>query len=113
VNRSPITKQRSQWEELKPLVLGPVFALRWNRRVNDGVLVVQFSNDPDGLHLSISHRGHDAKIRRYPTWDEIADARDVFLPGDVAFAMILPVAGEYVALHDSTFHLHEMPERTQ
>ena len=48
---------------------------------------------------------------RYPTWDEIADARDELLPGDVEFVMYLPRSGEYVAVHDSTFHLHELRAR--
>jgi hypothetical protein len=42
---------------------------------------------------------------------EIADARDVFLPADVACVMHLPRSAEYVALHDTTFHLHEHPPR--
>jgi len=46
---------------------------------------------------------------RYPTWDEIADARDQLLPVDVGFVMHLPARGEYVAVHPTTFHLHEHP----
>lgn len=84
------------------------------RRVHDGTLRVLIGNEPMGLHMSISWRGHsDRQASRYPTWDEIADARDTFLPDDRTFAMILPPASEYVAVHDTTFHLHELPERPE
>src|SRR5262245_66359753 len=53
-------------------------------------------------HLSIAHR------RRYPTWDEIADARYELVPDDVTMAMLLPPPGEYVNLHEHCFHLWEI-----
>lgn len=56
------------------------------------------------FHLSISHRS------RYPTWDEIHEARDVFLPEFREFMMVLPRRGEYVNVHPNCFHLHEVPE---
>jgi hypothetical protein len=52
------------------------------------------------------------QLTRYPRWDEIAHARDELLPADIDFVMWLPRAGDYVALHDTTFHLHEHPERS-
>lgn len=80
------------------------------RNVNDGRLRVCVAQEGAiGWHLSISHVGHGEVLRRYPGWDEIADARDVFLPADLQFVMVLPPAGEYVALHDTTFHLHQFP----
>lgn len=53
-------------------------------------------------HLSISHRS------RYPTWDEIKEARYRFIPDNVTMAMILPPRGEYVNVHPNCFHLHEI-----
>jgi hypothetical protein len=53
-------------------------------------------------HLSISHPS------RYPTWDEIRDARYALLPDDVTMAMLLPPQREYVNLHKNCFHLHEI-----
>jgi hypothetical protein len=41
------------------------------------------------------------------------DARDEFLPAAAAFVMHLPTLDEYVAVHDTTFHLHEHPERAR
>lgn len=113
--RSPMTKQRSPWQhlELPPVareLMGPT-VVGFARSVHDGRLVAYVAEEPAGLHLSISHRRPDGSLSRYPTWDEIAHARDELLPSNVAFVMHLPVAAEYVALHDTTFHLHEHPER--
>lgn len=55
-------------------------------------------------HLSISCQD------RYPTWDEIADARDRLLPADETFGMVLPPASSYVNVHDFCFHLHRLPD---
>lgn len=53
-------------------------------------------------HMSIAH------VRRYPTWDEIADARYEFVPDDVTMAMLLPPPGEYVNVNEHCFHLWEI-----
>lgn len=86
---------------------------RFARRcVHDGYLVAIVADEPGiGWHLSISHRRPNGDLVRYPTWDEIAHARDTFLPAELGFVMHLPPAGEYVALHDTTFHLHQHPAR--
>lgn len=54
-------------------------------------------------HLSIAHQ------TRYPSWDEIKEARYRLLPEDVTMAMLLPPKGHYVNLHENCFHLHEIP----
>lgn len=59
---------------------------------------------PKLWHLSISHP------KRYPTWDEIKDARYSLLPLGVTFAMLLPPQSEYVNIHHNCFHLFELPE---
>lgn len=115
----PITRQRSAWVEVPadrlaglPLEGCRVFA----RAVHDGALHVIVGVEPIGpdgaheWHLSISHRPPTARrAPRYPTWDEITDARYSLLPDDRTFALLLPPRGEYVAVHDTTFHLHEVP----
>jgi hypothetical protein len=53
-------------------------------------------------HLSISHPS------RYPTWDEIKQARYKLIPNEVTMAMILPPAEQFVSLHPNCFHLHEI-----
>lgn len=54
-------------------------------------------------HLSISHR------KRYPTWDEIMQARTHCLPADRAFAQLFPSSfEEFVNIHDNCFHLWEI-----
>lgn len=110
--RAPITRQRSSWHELPPVDLGGVSARTCLRRVGDGSLLALVAEEPTGWHLSISFRDHRDRLTRYPRWDEIAHARDELLPADVDFVVWLPRSGEYVALHDTTFHLHEHPERT-
>jgi hypothetical protein len=55
-------------------------------------------------HLSIANR------HRYPTWDEIKEARDLLLPGDIFVAMVMPPKEYYVNLHQNCFHLWEMKD---
>lgn len=56
-------------------------------------------------HLSISHR------YRYPTWDEIYQARYDLLPDDVTFAIFLPRKSQYVNIHPNCFHLYEVKDQ--
>lgn len=83
----------------------------WQREVHDGHLSVFAGEEPDGFHLSISHRTSDGRKApgRYPTWDEIKDARYRFGPLDKTLAMLLPPQDEYVNVHATTFHLWEVP----
>jgi hypothetical protein len=125
MDRAPLTRQRSKWmaigdrpDALEALAgLGADSVDMWWRNVHDGQLRCIVTEEPMGWHLSISHsrrvRGGDLVPGRYPTWDEIADARDEFLPAAAAFVMHLPTLDEYVAVHDTTFHLHEHPERAR
>jgi hypothetical protein len=55
-------------------------------------------------HLSI------ACSWRYPTWNEIAEARYRLLPGDITMALLLPPLEEYVNVHKNCFQLHEIPD---
>jgi hypothetical protein len=57
------------------------------------------------FHLSIAHTD------RYPTWDEIADARYELIPDDVTMALLLPPKGEYVDAHNHCFHLWQIDDR--
>lgn len=95
------------------------------RNVHDGYLKVIVGREPAGprgellWHLSISHgRGSAARPLssadgkaipgRIPTWEEIHDARYEFCPDEVHMAMILPPKAEYVNVHPTTMHLHEL-----
>lgn len=111
MTRAPITKVRSAWIETdSPLPQ----ASAYRRAVSDGVLIALVAVEAGLWHLSISHGSNHKPPRlvRYPTWDEIADARERLLPDDRTFAMLLPPPAEYVAVHDTTFHLHEILETT-
>lgn len=116
MKRAPITKQRSSWTptthvDYVDTAFGDV-VLAWHRRnVNDGVLLASVSEEPHGWHLSISFRDHRGEHTRYPRWDEIAHARDELLPADIDFVMHLPRTDDYLAVHPTTFHLHEHPRR--
>jgi hypothetical protein len=55
-----------------------------------------------GLHMSIAHP------TRYPSWDEVADARYALIPDEVTMAMVLPPSAQYVNLHPNCFHLHQL-----
>lgn len=119
MDRQPATKQRSPWTPIDDNILGQfvemagVSCAGYQRRVHDGLLAALVAEEPLGWHMSISHRrtGKKPGPGRYPTWDEIAHARYELLPADIDFVMHLPPEDEYVALHDTTFHLHEFPER--
>jgi hypothetical protein len=53
-------------------------------------------------HLSIAHG------TRYPTWDEIRDARYTFMPPDIQVGMLLPAPENYVNIHHNCFHLWQL-----
>lgn len=83
----------------------------WQREVSDGHLSVLLAHEPDGWHMSISHRvvtPTGTMPGRYPTWDEIKDARYRFCPDDITMAQLLPPKSEFVNLHETTFHLWEV-----
>lgn len=111
MERAPITRQRSRWLEAEPEDFFGRIARRFRREVGDGSLWAIVCEEPQGWHLSISFRDRRNELTRYPRWDEIAHARDELLPEDVDFVMWLPKSDDYVALHDTTFHLHEHPQR--
>jgi len=59
-------------------------------------------NGKELWHLSISHPS------RYPTWEEIKEARYRFIPDEITMAQILPPRKEYINLHNNCFHLWEI-----
>ena len=67
-------------------------------------IIVSPPTDGAGWHMSIS------STKRYQTWDELAHARYELLPDDCLMMMELPPKGEYVNVHENTFHLHEQPD---
>lgn len=80
----------------------------WRRLVADGRLNALVSDEPLGWHLSIAHVLDSGRPGRYPTWDEIVHARQQLLPDEAFFAMVLPPAADYINLHPTTFHLHQI-----
>lgn len=80
----------------------------YQREVDDGHLSVFAGPEPDGWHLSISHRRNNLLPGRYPTWDEIRQARYAFVPHDITMALLLPPESEYVNIHETTFHLWQI-----
>jgi hypothetical protein len=109
MEHTPITKQRSQWVRFDGPEIPGAFSQWWTRNVSDGVLSMCVALEPLGWHMSISFRDHKGRLTRYPTWDEIAQAREQFLADELEFVMFLPRVEEYVALHDTTFHLYQHP----
>jgi hypothetical protein len=98
--------ERSPWtprEDTLVLPPGATDITTWERRVTDGWLTAIVALEPAGWHASVSWApvGKRQSLR-YPTWDELADARDQLLPADLGFVL--------VALHDTCFHLHQHPE---
>lgn len=117
MQHTPLERQDTPWRNVTEGVGIPPGLLAtttvWRRIVWDGLLTAFVAEEPMGWHLSISHvKKGGANRQRYPSWDEIAHARDQLLPADIDFVMWLPKAGEYVSLHMTTFHLHEHPPRS-
>jgi hypothetical protein len=82
----------------------------YRKIVRDGMLTVLTTPDEGaGYHLSISH-AKGGKPDRYPSWDEIIEARDRFTPSSVEMVMYLPTKEEYVNLHETCFHLWSVPK---
>ena len=114
---APLTRQRSSWLEAADAteivdMLTATGALKvriLRRQVHDGELTAIISLDGGLWHASVSHRA-SGKSPRYPTWDELAHARYELLPSDIDVVMHLPPPSEFVALHDTTFHLHELKD---
>jgi hypothetical protein len=64
------------------------------------------SIDHGRYHMSISRQD------RYPTWDEIKDARENLLPLGKHFVMALPPPQHYINTYSNCFHLWEcLPDR--
>ena len=115
MKRQSMTVQRSPWIEdvtaggfLRAANMVEPDARVYRRSVHDGTLTAVVGTIPaEGCHLSVSHHKHNGDVGRYPTWDEIAHARYELCPGDIEMVMFLPPMDAYVAIHPSTFHLHE------
>ena len=95
---------------------GGIVAHFFTRPVADGALHAFVAREPDaaGLawHLSISFRDAADQMTRYPSWDEQVEAIRALLPVDLTYVQIVPPDDEYVALHPTTFHWHELTEGT-
>lgn len=106
----PISKQRSTWTDRGQHLIaeGMPPVRQFERNVHDGRLLALIDELPTGWHMSLSFRNHRGENSRYPSWDEIADARYTLLPADLDFVMHLPPADRYVAVHATCFHLHEL-----
>lgn len=65
---------------------------------------VIFAKEAGMWHLSISHP------TRYPTYDEIKEARYKFIPNEITMAMIFPPKEQFVNTHPNCFHLWEIKD---
>jgi hypothetical protein len=93
-----------KWTRVKPGVIANVLpdAKLYQAVAKDGMLSVFLAKEGGEWHLSISHPS------RYPTWNEIHDARYSLLPNNLTMAMLLPPMEEYVNIHNNTFHLWQI-----
>jgi hypothetical protein len=106
----------SDWQQVETPSVLIAAGMRWTKAfqrdvTGGGWLTCFVGPEPDiGWHLSISHNvmfNGQQRPGRYPTWDEITEARYRFVPDAVTMAMMLPPRAEYVNVHDTTFHLHQ------
>jgi hypothetical protein len=101
----PVTNLK--WRAEKARDIGAESYLRAYRSTLEHLYVLVAWEVGNGWHLSISHP------KRYPMWDEIKAARYDLIPDAVTMGMLLPPKGEYVALHQNCFHLHEIDPGTE
>jgi len=100
-------KNKTYTEIEPPIVTGSGYSHIYNKAYRKGDLRIWITRDIYAgstvrWHLSISTK------TRYPTWEEIKDARYSLLPDNITMAMLLPPKAEYVNLHPNCFHLHEI-----
>lgn len=57
------------------------------------------------IHISCSHPD------RYPTWEELKAAKEVFIGEDVWAYQVLPPTEHYINLHENCFHLWHCRDR--
>ena len=75
-------------------------------RVPDGTLQAIRDTNTEGLwHLSITHQPKRRRKHRFPTWAEVAHARNDLLPANLTVVVYLPPP---VAAADDTLHLFEL-----
>ena len=109
------------WCEMPPVIFPWGSCRVFQKNLADGHLQVFVGREPGGpkgelcWHLSLSHRSNSVfspaggpAPGRLPTWEEIKEARYEFCTDSVYMAMILPPKAEYVNLHPTTMHLHEV-----
>ena len=104
----------SEWREYPPMEIEGYQSRVFRKRIEDGILQVFFGREPLGpegelvWHMSISHNLAGGGPGRIPTWYEIKDARYRFIPDEIHMAMILPPKAEFVNVHETTMHLHQI-----
>jgi len=105
--KHPIFEKTASYQKL----IGPGFLICMvEKRMNDDKAIF-----PDGRwHLSISHNmvvrtGPLNTPGRFPTWEEIKEARYKFIPDNANMAIMFPPSELYYNLHDTCLHLLEIP----
>lgn len=77
-------------------------------RTKDGIRIIKsIDNTPKWgglLHISISRQD------RYPSWDEIVEAKLVFFGDMKDTMMVIPKRSDYVNISNNCFHIWETPE---
>ena len=82
------------------------------RPVQDGELVALVQCEPPHhiWHLSLAHwPKRSRKHRRWPTWDELIEARNELVPANADMVLHVPTI-EAMTTNDPTIHLYECPE---
>lgn len=109
-------RMSASYEEKKPLTLKEVpvdprveaslidARNTYVRAYELGECSVLVTKEGGSWHVSIAHP------RRYPTWDEVAEARYRLVPDDVTLAMLLPPRELYVNLHKNCFQMIQVEE---
>src|SRR4051812_11792584 len=95
------------WRELPPRPGEPLLNAfnSYVREYRLGECSVVVTREFSRWHLSIAHP------KRYPSWDEVAEARYNALPAELWMAMILPPPSKYINVHPYCFQMIETTDR--
>lgn len=94
---SPLTKAAAMWMEHPSRAHSPRRGM---------VVIATIDQMPTGqwlLHASVSYPGHN------PSWKELTHVKDAVFGDNVDAAIMLPRKADYVAVHDHTFHIWQLP----
>ncbi len=101
------------WRQVRPRVVTANWRLdaeyaqgaAWKTTRSTVFLTTEFIDGELWLHMSFSH------LDETPTWDELRDAKRIFMGANTKAVSVVPPSGEHYNLHPYCLHLFVCLER--